>query len=65
MYLISVNTNTYTNSRPLLKIAVQKFKKRTLADNVISGNPPQPSKIQVCGWQRYDHREHGQVSIPG
>lgn len=64
MYLISVNTNTYTNSRPLLKIAVQNFNKRILVDNVISGNPPQPLKIQVCGRQRYDHREHEQVLNP-
>ena len=58
MYLISVNTNTYTNSRPLLKIAIQNFKKKALADKVISGNPLQPLKIQACGWQHYDHREH-------
>lgn len=61
MYLISVNTNTYTNSRPLLKIAVQKFNKRILADNATSGNSKSFLKIRGCDWRCYDRREREQA----
>lgn len=62
MYLISVNNYTYANSRPLLKIAVQKFNKRALTGYVISGNPKLPLKIQWYDWRCYDRPEREQVS---
>lgn len=57
MYLISVNRYTYANSRPLLKVAVQKFNKRMLADNFISGNPLLLLKIREYDLRCYDRRE--------